>query len=542
MNMTRRYTSVMLLLIGFGLALLGAQESSYRYPDVRTRPEPVERVTQVHSADEIAQFLSQWNPHHETDARSESLGFAQESATVLQLESLYRIQVAQTDRVKGEGRPVLSIDSDPANPIYGFSRMYQVNPTAPPATNLLLAHRFGLGSTISQRFNTGGSVAVGARYETSYTSLDGGGTYTWQQSPSVTLSFQQPVWMGSRFIDSSYGKQTLEKQLLEQERAMAAVEQTRSSVEQQGLLLYHTLQSLLESRWLLGEQIRLQQRLLSDAQLDYQAGNLSRNELEQRELALDNLVAQREVLQLEIGEIEASIEALIGTASRGVPPMNTSDYTDMIERLLSYTKGNFPREESSVRRALQHDADYADAQRALQTARIDRELGNPGDAPRLSVALQIGSHYTPAATTFGSSVSELFSDGSPEVSVSVSFTASDLSRSLRKSTDAMAEEGIVQATLAQAEAEKAVIDRFSHYQRRVDNEIGALDLRLTEYKISLRDLDIVQIRNAAGLADSTAVQLGELGLYEAAFAVLQQLRTLYALDDEITRFLGLNRW
>lgn len=525
---------VVLLLVVFPL---WSEEISYGYPDVFEDIETEMAGSPSVDTDMLMVFLKQWGAVLDEETLSVDPRWVAESDTVAQLESVYRIQTIQLEQLRREAKPVFSIMTDPSNPLYGFSRMKTDTSPGPIVTTV--AHTFGIGAGLSQQLSTAGSVDLSVKHNISYASVDGGSTYSWKQAPSVGLTFQQPLGIGDRFIDGSYGKKVEEKQILQQAGASQAVGLTSGELAVQLMQLHHTRQALLESRWLLAQQVSLSQESLENAQLDYAAGLVSRNQVVKQELALKELLNQIGQFEQEIKSIESSIRTLSGKE-------NVDDLADLsqipsvsLQRVFSFAGGNIPNDGHTVTVAMENDSDYVAAERELRIAMLDKDLGNPADAPRLSVSMQLSPFYTVSAgNTLWDSVDRLFTTGSPNVSVSVSFMATDLSRSLGKTTDRLVGEKILQATISKEQARSAVMDRLSDLQRELDTAVAKLSVLMDSYTLAVTDVEVEQIRAEAGIADRTMVKRAELGMYESAFAILQQLRALRLLDARLSLLIG----
>jgi hypothetical protein len=152
--------------------------------------------------------------------------------------------------------------------------------------------------------------------------------------------------------------------------------------------------------------------------------------------------------------------------------------------------------------------------------------------------MQVNPHYSATATTFTDSFGELFGANQSELSVSVSFIASDLGRSVSKTVSSLADEAMLQATIAQGTARDAVLDQFDAYQQEIDLQLLNLSLDLEAYTVAVHDLEISSIRAEAGIIDNFTLRRAELQVYEEAFAMLQQVRNMYLLQLEISQFLS----
>ena len=538
--MKLRNSGIMLLiLMVIPIVSLYSSTISFGYPDIHETFEFSQLESEMISVGEIEQFLNEWQPEQRGSTHEHVRNLIAESTTINRLESIYRMQVSQTDKVKRDGLPVFSLISDPANPVYGFSRMYQINSTTPPpAETLILAHQFGLGASLSQQLPTAGSLDITVRHAISSTSIDGG-NFMWNQSPSLSVSLQQPLGIGNRIIDAGYGKKLLEKQLIQQEEAFEGVHSTGKQLELQVLELFHAYEALLESRWLLAQQRLLGERAFAEASLRFTEGLLSKNELIEQQVVQEQLALQIQQFDNEIVTLKESLNTLTGGQADQIAAISHTDILTAIQTLRTYLQSKLPNDPETVELALRADSAYMTAQRNLQLALLDAQLGNPGDAPRLSVAMQLSPHYMPTpSNTFFDSFDELFTTSKPEISVSVQFIAPDLSRSLSRSTAELAEEAVVQATLVRDENREAVLDKFSAYQRTINEVFPTLALRLKEYQLAKNDVEIAYIKAQAGAMDELSARRIELNLYESVFALWQQLRAMYTLEREVSFFLG----
>ncbi|WP_422477756.1 TolC family protein [Pleomorphochaeta sp. DL1XJH-081] len=514
---------------------------SFGYPDVHGVIGVEFSPTPTVDTEKLMDFLDQWDASFDGVTESFDSKLTADSATVAQLESVYRIQTAQLEQLRREAKPVLSIITDPSNPIYGFSRIRTETPPGSGTTQTTIAHTFGIGAGLSQQLATAGSIDVSLKHNMSYASGDGGSTYSWEQNPSIGFTFQQPLGIGDRLIDGSYGRKIEEKQILQQTSAAEAVATTSGELAVQIMQLYHTRQALLESRWLLSQQISLSKETLENAEFDYAAGLISRNQVLEQELALRELVNQVKQLEMEIESLESSIHTISGLndmdslANLALIPLN------VLDRVLLFAGETISQDDQAIAVALINDTDYTTAERELRIALLDRDLGNPGDAPRLSVSLQLSPFYTvTAGNSLWDSVDSLFTSASPNFSVSVSFLATDLSRSLSRTTAKLVDEKIIQATISKNQARSAVVDRLAELQRETDSAVAKLSLLMDSYTLAVTDVEVEQIKADAGISDRSRVKRAQLGMYEAAFAILQQLRTLRLIDAQLSLLVPPN--
>jgi hypothetical protein len=261
----------------------------------------------------------------------------------------------------------------------------------------------------------------------------------------------------------------------------------------------------------------------------------------EQELALKEMVDQVRQLGQEINSMEFSIRSLSGVDDMESLADLALISLPILDRVLTLVGGKLSEDDQAITVALGNDSEYTAAERELRIALLDRDLGNPGDAPRLSVSLQLSPFYTVAAgNTLWDSVDSLFTSASPNFSVSVSFLATDLSRSLSRTTTKLVDEKIIQATISKNEAHSAVVDRLAELQRETDSAVAKLSLLMDSYTLAVTDVEVEQIKADAGISDRNRVKRAQLGMYEAAFAILQQLRTLRLIDAQLSLLVPPN--
>ena len=179
------------------------------------------------------------------------------------------------------------------------------------------------------------------------------------------------------------------------------------------------------------------------------------------------------------------------------------------------------------------------ADRDIQIAYLDQKLGNPADAPTFSVAMQLSPYYTPTAGNgLWGSFDELFSTGDPIFSVSVSFMETDLSRGTSRTTRALVDEQLVQASISKKEAESTVRQKIKDIQMRIDSGLDTVTLLLKDYDFAANDVEVERILAASYFGNDLSIRRKELAMYGAAFSLLQQLRSLTVLSAELEILLG----
>lgn len=487
---------------------------------------------------ELAAFFGEWGL-----PLSDEMSHGLKNSTIATLESVLRIQTIQVEQLRRQGRPIFSLLSDPANPLYGFSRVVapNVDMTVIPPTlsdQVTLSHKFGLGLGLSQLLPTAGSLDLAMRHGITVSS-DDGGAWRWRQSPSVALTLRQPLALGDSLLDASYGQRRLERQLLLREGASDAVRRASEEIEVQSMRLRGALQALLENRWLALQQAKLADDAAGDARKDLELGLISRNQVILQENALSKQLLQVGALDREIDSARHQLEMLLG---REISlEQNGADLVSLeaIASLGVYQGGFLVEDAQYLRRALDSDADHREAQRDLQVARLERSLGNPSDAPTLSLSMQLSPYYSPTAGNglFGS-VNELFATGEPIFSVSVAFQSSDLSRSSGKTTRALSDEQIVQASIAREAAGASVAQRLRDFQMRIESGLSTLALLLEEYRFAVQAIEIERILAESYQGNTLSMRQRELARYGAAFSLLQHMRSMTLLAAELNLFIG----
>jgi len=425
-----------------------------------------------------------------------------------QLQSLYRIQSEQLDFQKREQGFKVGISS---SPLYSLSRSPSYG-TWPPTYDT--THSFGVGASVSTKLATGASASLTFKQSSSYTLNSAPGkTWEWTHSPSVGMTLNQPLWVGDGLVDTKYADKQLEKQGIALQNSRLSVEQLKSGLISQGNSQLVALQALMESRFLLGEQLTLEQASLKDAQNDLAEGRISRNAYESRTLLLNQL-------RFSLSEIEHQIESIQASLSlvweRDEYPMQVA----LESALFTSIPALVLDKEKLMAMLLENDQAYALAMGNLQSAELDARLQNPADAPMFNISLQ----YAP--------IFELSYE--PTYSVSIGFSASDVFRSTSRLSSSLADEGIQQARIEVTQAKQNLETKVEEIQRNVEGLLISLSVGLNDFQSKDNAVEVERIRSSVGLANQSSIRAKELARYEAAFTVLQILRELrlIALDLE----------
>lgn len=533
-----RFVGFLLVLVCFVPVPLLAASEPYRYPDFNEQVTYRNSWGSAFDTDRLSEFLAQWQD-------SESGGFASvkglvgvQNPTVAQLDSVYRIQGIQLDQLRRQARPIVSIMTDPGNPLYGFSVVTAPNFAAPPADTTTISHNFGLGAGISQQLPTAGSLDLTIKHGISVSSADGG-DWKWKQLPSVGLTLRQSLGIGDSWLDTGYGRNLETKQLLQQSGAADAVGQAKNQLSLQVLQFRGTLQALYESKWLATRQAILADDAVTEAQADLELGIISRNQLILKQNSFAQQLLQIAELEREIASISNTLDRLSSGSVTGTFDSDALIDLESIAALAQYRNGALLSNETLYAAALGVDPDYMQADRDIQIVFLDQKLGNPADAPTFSVAMQLSPYYTPTAGNgLWGSFDELFSSGDPNFSVSVSFMATDLSRSTGRTTRALIDEQLVQASISKTEAESSVRQKLKDLQLRIDSGLDMVALLLKDYDFAVNDVEVERILAASYFGNDLSIRRKELAMYGAAFSVLRQLRSLTALSAELAIVLG----
>jgi hypothetical protein len=517
------------------------------YPDLAKASATLSPSKGTLDLDQVQSFLSVWQD--DSEQNSITLGtfyqelakkLSEQNSTLQQLRSVYQIQSYQVANLKDQAKPVFSLFSDASNPLYSYSlstTAFTFGSTTYETTTH--SHRMGIGASVSQRLPSAGTVSLTLKEGTTYSLSDSDTDWTWKHSPSVGLSFQQPLALGKGLVDTSYAREQLERKELEQLGAKETVDATLKSLVLQGTQLLALRQNLMESRWVLVRQGLLLEEELSDTSSDFSEGRVSKNDLERKTYARDQLLVQISSLDSQIASVTSSLESLYGTAFSSVPMRIAISYENL-ERLLAYGGNSLVSDTALFEQVLQFDDSYQNALREKRIAQIDATFSNPADRPVFSVGLQLSPYYDATeGNGFFGSVGELFDNGKPVFSVSVNFSASDLSLKTSALTKELAGESLTQAIWKVRDALDSVTLELEDFQRRLNDQLLNLRLSLSDYQIKANDVEVEIIRASMGLGSESSIQIRENLNYASAFAVLQSLRELEILSLELDAMLGI---
>lgn len=470
----------------------------------------------------LGPFLSMWsNPELNTLSSLRARLEREVEANSLDLDQLQYVvglQQAQLDFAKQSARPKLGVSATP----YSYTDPRPMGNPASPKTQ-----SFSVGGTLTQSLPTAGTLSVGVKQNSSYAIS----TSTWTQTPSVTVSLQQPLFVGSSLLSTSYQKDQLEKQTIKLSTATMQADSLKSTLVVQNARLLHVRQSLLENRFLVGERALLAEEAVRKAGFNLEQGLISRQAYESKLLSYYQLASSYDALDTELSNLNDTLQKTY----TGNPPSEISIAPDFDPFSLAK---RIEDTELLLQRYLSKSAAYQNALLELRSATLDSGYYALSDAPQLQLSFSLSPYYTGSATNFFSSFSEMVSDGDPALSFSIGFSATDL---FRRSS-----------TLQQKSAELALLGSKAKVEQAYEQASDDLDLLVQETRSYLIDLliqledyqlkrdiyEAEQIRFDANLVDSTSVRQKELDWYQAAFAVLATLRELELRELQM-QILGL---
>ena len=437
-----------------------------------------------------------------------------------QLESLYRIQQEQINFQQRDQDFKFGLSSQP---LYSLSRSLNQSTTG----GYDLSNKFSVGATISKKLKTGATATLSATQSSVLEkNSTTGSLWTWTHSPSANITFNQPLGLGEGLIDPNYSNKQLEKLQISNENAKLSIDQLIEALVSQGNSQLSTLQNLKERRFLLGEQLLIENSSIKEAKKDLEDGRISRNDLEARVLNINQI-------RYSLTEIERQIESIEDS-------LNTLWKGDNYPKLLIVDSALFEMlptiifdKEKLITILLANDFSYAKAMRNLHSAEIDTHLKSTIDAPQLNLSLQFYPYYTPnSGTNFFTSFTDLFTDSEPIFSLSIGFSATDLSRPSTTLSTALAAESVLQAKIEVEKERDALELKVDEIQRNIKGLLLNLSLAQVEFEQRTNDVEVEKIRFEIGLANEKSIKAKEISRYEAAFTILQILREieLIALD------------
>lgn len=503
----KRHLPIVILLF-FALSSLAASS----YPDLANVGPIGESVLPL-EAEAIDAFLDAWR--NEVQPTTSSLLEQLEEKIeeydwqLQQLSDVVGIQEAQLEFSLSQGRPTWGVSATP----YTYNDMTVQTGAVPTRTK---SHSFQVGGTLTDTLSTGATVQLSATQKSSYsmTTKD-----TWTQTPSVSLSLRQPLWIGEGLVDLSYQDKQVEKQRIALSDAIYSKDGLQRALILQNIRILLLRQSLLENRYILSERVTLADTARKRAKDDLDEGLISRQAYESSQLAYQQSLSAYQAVNRELDTLSVTLKRVW---QDDLPPqVSISDFNPV--SLI----GNGYDLESLLSRYLAQDTAYQQALLEMQKASIDSGMFSVQDAPALQMSFQLSPFYSPSdGNTFFSSFSELFSDADPQMTFSIAFSATDLFRKSSSLQQSLAQDALDSAKagleLAYAEAE----DTIQEMEQEIAGYLSDLGVQLADYRLKEALLFSEQIRFEASISDKQSLLQRELDWYQAAFTVLGTLREL----------------
>lgn len=465
-------------------------------------------------AESIDVFLDTWRDetHPTTFSLLEQLEIKlkEHDWQLQQLSDVVGIQEAQLEFSLSQGKPTWGVSATP----YTYNDMTVQTGAVPTRTK---SHSFQVGGTLTDTLSTGATLQLSANQKSSYsmTSMKD----AWTQTPSVSLSLRQPLWIGDGLVDLSYQDKQVEKQRIALSDAIYSKDGLQRALILQNIRLLLLRQSLLENRYILSERVSLADTARKRAKNDLDEGLISRQAYESSQLAYQQSLSAYQAVNRELDTLSVTLKRVW---QDDLPPqVSVSDFNPV-----SLIDNGYDLE-ALLSRYLSQDTAYQQALLEVQKATIDSGMFSVQDAPSLQLSFQMSPFYSPSdGNSFFSSFSELFSDADPQMTFSVAFSATDLFRKSSSLQQALAQKALDSAKagleLAYAEAE----DTVQAMKQEVAGYLSDLGVQLADYRLKEALLSSEQIRFEASISDKQSLLQRELDWYQAAFTVLDTLREL----------------
>lgn len=506
-----------LLAVVFPLAA-----TSYPSLDIQYEVENGDEI--VLDQDSLQTFIEQWQDDSlPTLAEAEKelrMALKAGNPDLEQLQSLYRMQQQQLQYQEREQGFKVGFSSQP---LYSLSR--SANQTTTGGYDL--SNTFGVGASISKKLGTGAIANLSASQNSSLTkNSTSGSSWEWTHSPSASLTLSQPLWIGDGLVDVDYSKKELEKLQISYENAKLSYDQLIEALVSQGNSQLSLLQSLKETRFLLGEQLIIEQASIKDAKKDLEDGRISRNAYESRVLGLNQIRYSLTEVEMQIETLQSSLKTLWGS----------NDYPQQVivdGKLLEMLSTVAFDKQQLVKILLEKDYTYTQAMGNLRLAELDAALKSPIDAPMLNLSFQVAPSYSPSTGAgFFTSFDDLITSSTPTFSFSIGFSASDLYRSTTKLSSSLADESVLQAKIEVEKARDDLEMKVDEIQRNIEGLYLNLSIGQYDFEQRSNDIEVERIRFEIGLADESSIKAKEIAWYDSAFMILQNLRELdlIALD------------
>jgi outer membrane protein TolC len=506
------------------LLVIALPISATSYPSLDIKYEVDNEDEVVLDQESLKAFIQQWQdnsfPTFFESEKELRLALTEKNPDLEQLQSLYRMQQKQMQYQQSEQDFKVGLSSQP---LYSISRSVSQSTTG----GYDLSNTFGVGASVSKNLGTGAVATFSASQSSSLSkNSTSGQLWEWTHTPSASLTVNQPLWIGEGLIDSNYSKKQIEKLQISSENAKLSYDQLMANLVSQGNSQLSSLQALKESRFLLGEQLILEQESIKDAKKDLEAGRISRNDYEARVLGLNQLRYSLTEIEIQIETIQNSLATLWGSSDYPKQVVLDSELLEVLPSII------FDKEQL-VEILLEKDFAYAQAIGKLRSAELDAILKSPSDAPMLNFSLKFSPSYTPSSgADFFTSYEDLFSSSTSLFSFSIGFSASDLSRSTTDLSSSFATESVLQAKLEVEKARDDLEIKVEEIQRNIKGLLLNLSIEQNKFEQRTNAIEVERIRFEIGLANEISIRDKEISWYDSAFMVLQTLRELdlIALD------------
>jgi multidrug efflux pump subunit AcrB/outer membrane protein TolC len=446
------------------------------------------------------------------------------SADLQSLASVARIAQAGFEQTIRSALPQLSINSGQgSSALVTYSRGPGFTGFGSEGDQAL---DYGLNLGLEQALPTGGVLFGGAGLSLNSKKPDGEADWDYQLSPSLTFGVNQPLFLGGPFLSSDVMSAGFESARDERDAAADALDDSVRAISIQVLDLLATRAGLREQRFLLAEQLELQQLIVTQARQEFELGVISRSQLDSQETTLrlqENGIA---ALTSSIRELELNLAELLAAETAELDDL-TDPYLLPDEASLAYT----PDWEELEKILLERDADVLSARRQIAAARSSLfEAGNI-DAPRLNLLLSLISPYEQQEN-----LSDVFAGNREDnLTLSVTLDIPDPFRSSFRFQKQLYEESLIQAELALESARLALRNRIDAWRNERADLLAELDTAFDEYDLALNAWEQELVFFQRGGANEVTLKQAALSVHRQVFAILDKLRNLASMNQEIIR-------
>jgi outer membrane protein TolC len=310
-------------------------------------------------------------------------------------------------QVISSGKPSVYFSTDTfQNPLYGYTN----SPIPEGATVLDNVHSLGGGASLSQFLPTGGSASLSLSNRVNFAATAAGDSLV-TQSPSFSLSLNQPVFVNGRFIDfrllnisERIGEISLEKAVLDSRNLKnGSLFRTFALIVQ--------VHSLRNSLVYLENTLDLAVLRLEQARQDRERGRISESDYLSAELGIGEQKQALLDIRLQLLKAEQLLKATLGIED------DIQNYT-LFDDFTAIELPDSP--EALLALAYKDNFDVAKAKLQLEEADLSSQAAGTSDRPTVSLSFSLEPGYSQnyAGSDFGSSLSGLF-DEDAETAVSI---------------------------------------------------------------------------------------------------------------------------